>query len=142
MSASWEGIAHVLERETVSDAELALRLGCAPEFVGRVRTGLKLPAFSAAPFTPPDVPEMSQELLRFEEMSVVIHDGHRHWLDRRTEDGVPLFSARLTAGRVAFRLHYGRDPEGQVRAECEYPHCVEGLHLSDRPMRARDREAL
>ncbi|SEC02497.1 hypothetical protein SAMN04490357_0991 [Streptomyces misionensis] len=39
--------------------------------------------------------------------------------------------------RIAFRLHHGRDPEGQAKPACGMPHCVAGAHLEDRPMRQR-----
>lgn len=137
---SWEAVAHILEHEHVSDIELATRLRCGPGFIARVRLDLKMPAFP--------IPEPTERLARpvvesdrelFEMQSVVTGDGHRQWLGRHTEDGVPLFSAGVTAGRIAFRLQYGEEPEGNVRVECVVDHCVEPLHLSDRLMRERAR---
>ena len=41
---SWEAVAHVLEHEDdVSDAELAVRLMCAPGFIAGVRADLRMP---------------------------------------------------------------------------------------------------
>lgn len=138
--ASWEGVAHVLGREQVSDHELAERLSCAPGFIARVRHDLRMPSF---PIPKPDTrivrPPLEAERERFEAQSIVTQDGHRTWIGRHTEDGTPLFSAAVTAYRMAFRLQHGEEPEGQVRVECVVDRCVEGLHLSDRLMRERAR---
>lgn len=140
VGASWESVAHVLEREEVCDVDLAARLGCAPGFVARVRSDLKMPAF---PIPMPDTrlarPVLERDREQFEMQSIVTADGHREWLGRRTEDGIPLFSSGVTAYRVAFRLEHGEEPEGNVRVECVLSTCVEGLHLSDRIMRERAR---
>lgn len=37
--------------------------------------------------------------------------------------------------RLAFRLGYGRDPVGLVKARCGTARCVAWRHLADRPMR-------
>lgn len=138
--ASWEGVAHVLERERVSDSELAVRLLCPPGFIARVRHDLGMPSF---PIPEPDTriarPPLEAEREQFEAQSIVTADGHRAWIGRHTEDGVPLFSAGITAYRMAFRLQHGEEPEGYVRVECVVDRCVEGLHLSDRLMRERAR---
>ena len=85
---------------------------------------------------------MTAEQARFERLSMASDGGHRVWLGRCVKDGgTPLFNERVTAGRVAFRMQHGREPEGHVHVECELPHCVEGLHLSDGRMRAEARRA-
>lgn len=150
MTASWEYVAHLLEKEPASDAEMCVRLGCPREFVARVRSNLKMPAFAgtlpataSAAGPPPYITAKSREQAKFDELSVVVDDGHRDWRGRCTQgDETPLFDARTTAARVSFRLYWGRDPVGIVRVECEHRHCVEGLHLSDRLMRERAREAM
>ncbi|MER6976013.1 hypothetical protein [Streptomyces carpinensis] len=127
MSPSWEGVAAVLQAETVSDLELAERLGCRPAFVARVRDSLGLPAYPAPPRPSPEE--------RFQELARVTKDGHVTWTGRTTRDGVPLVDHFVTAARVAFRLHHGREPEGQVRGTCRVNHCLAGEHLADRVMR-------
>lgn len=140
--ASWEGVAHVLEREDVCDVDLAARMHCAPGFIARVRSDLRMPAFPIpVPTTRLARPVLERDREQFEAQSVVTVDGHREWLGRRTEDGIPLFSSGVTAYRVAFRLEHGEEPEGNVRVECVLDTCVEPLHLSDRIMRERARGA-
>jgi hypothetical protein len=130
MRATWENIARVLACETVSDAELAYRLGCRRGLVARVRSSLGQ--------DPMPLPVMAGKLTAETRLmigAVLTSGGHRRWVGRRTRDGVPLIDAHTTALRVAFRMTYGRDPEGQVRASCVMKHCVEGTHLKDRLMR-------
>lgn len=137
---SWERVAHVLERERVSDSELAVRLSCAPGFIARVRHDLGMPSFPIPePSTRLARPVLEADRALFEGQSIVTADGHRAWIGRHTEDGVPLFSAGVTAYRLAFRLQHAEEPLGNVRVECVVDRCVEGLHLSDRLMRERAR---
>ncbi|MFD0209192.1 hypothetical protein ACFVH9_08640 [Streptomyces hirsutus] len=137
MKASWENIARVLEHQVVSDAELAYRLGCAGGFVARVRHDLGLAPMPLPLTDPKATPE--QRLMM---MAVFLPGGHRRWTGRRSSDGVPLIDRDTTAGRVAFRMTYGREPEGRVRVGCVMKHCVEGTHLTDRLMREADRAVL
>lgn len=137
---SWERVAHVLERESVCDVELAARLTCPPGFVARVRHDLGMPSFPIpVPETRIARPVTEADRKLFEEQSVVTADGHRVWLGRRNVDGTPIFATGVTAYRLAFRLQYGEEPEGHTRVECVVQQCVEGLHLSDRLMRERAR---
>lgn len=130
MKPSWEGIARVLEEETISDAELAYRLGCKKAFVARVRADLGQPP---RPLPPIDSTLTIEQ--RFYKLAALRPGGHRAWLGRKTRDGVPLYDHFLTAARVAFRLTHGREPVGQVRVACLMKHCVEGFHLTDKTMR-------
>ncbi|MFI9418000.1 hypothetical protein [Streptomyces werraensis] len=136
MRASWENIARVLEREAVSDAELAYRLGCARALVSRVRADLHLP-----PMPLPVANGRLTDEQRYLIAAVLTSGGHRRWTGRVTRDGVPIIDARTTAQRVAFRLAHGRAPQGRVQVDCRMKHCVEGSHLIDRLIRA-DRKAL
>jgi hypothetical protein len=64
--------------------------------------------------------------------------GHLDWTGWRNSSGVPVVRHRGFQGsayRVAFRIHHGRVPEGQVRNACGMPGCVAGGHLADRVMR-------
>ncbi|MER6976014.1 hypothetical protein [Streptomyces carpinensis] len=139
--ASWEGIARILQAENAPDAEVAERLGCRESFVARVRRELGMEpwpvrANTGVRWPRRDAHEVSEETRqRFFEQRKVTDDGHRRWLGRHLKDGTPLFVSGQTAYRVAFRIGHGQDPIGQIRVECEMPHCVEGGHLSDRLMR-------
>lgn len=71
--------------------------------------------------------------------------GHLLWTGLRNQHGVPLIryaGRRYSAQRVAFRAHYGRDPEGLVRAVCDVPRCVAGRCLDDEAARRRTRAQL
>lgn len=133
--ASWEQIARVLEREEISDADLSVRLECAPAFVARVRADLRLPALpgaTSAERVGKSVQEIEWEL--FEASSTVTPDGHRRW-DGKRKAGTPMFNPAMTAYRFAFQALHGQAAEGRICVECTYEQCVEGAHLSDRLMR-------
>ncbi|MGJ3559006.1 hypothetical protein ACR6C2_08505 [Streptomyces sp. INA 01156] len=42
----------------------------------------------------------------------------------------------MTAYRLAFRLHHGREPEGRMVGTCRIKRCVAGAHLEDNVLRA------
>ncbi|MFI9026380.1 hypothetical protein [Streptomyces sp. NPDC053560] len=74
----------------------------------------------------------------FQARTVEMEDGHVHWTGATGKRGTPVLSFRgqvETAYRLAFRWHYRREPEGNVRPTCDYPCCVAGGHLADRLMR-------
>ncbi|MFJ6561997.1 hypothetical protein ACIQMV_19475 [Streptomyces sp. NPDC091412] len=145
MTASWERIAAALGAGRLSDLELAGQLGCKPCVVARVRHELGQPAFPAPECPAPTRSARMAAEECFEENAVVIAGGHVTWRGRTTIHGVPIVDPFVTAARVAFRAHHGREPEGQVRTTCEVKHCLAGGHLADRVMRelARgDRRAL
>lgn len=68
-----------------------------------------------------------------------IDGGHVRWTgsSSHTTPTLRFQNANHSPYRIAFRLHYGRDPEGPARPSCGMPHCVAGAHLEDRPMRQR-----
>ncbi|MGW6913741.1 hypothetical protein ACWGB8_07965 [Kitasatospora sp. NPDC054939] len=70
-------------------------------------------------------------------------DGHLVWTGS-THRGAPrLCHGReiYSPGRLAFRVHYGREPEGHVTVACDRPHCLLGGHLDDARTRASHRAA-
>jgi hypothetical protein len=75
----------------------------------------------------------------FEARTVAVDGGHLHWTGARTgTSGTPVvaFGGQVeTAYRLAFRWWHGREPEGNVRPRCGYPHCVAGEHLADKRIR-------
>lgn len=65
--------------------------------------------------------------------------GHVRWTGTTSHATPAVWWAGSTysAYRVAFRIHHGREPEGQVRPGCGVSLCVAGAHVEDRPMRQR-----
>ncbi|MCZ7414290.1 hypothetical protein [Streptomyces sp. WMMC897] len=65
-------------------------------------------------------------------------DGHAHWTGPWA-GRMPQITIRtghaVSALRVAFRMHHGREPDGYVRPGCSDPKCVAGDHLTDRRIR-------
>lgn len=66
-----------------------------------------------------------------------VENGHALWGGLRSNGSPALHfgGTTVSAARVAFRLHNGREPEGVVTRACEVPLCVAGPCLQDRPMR-------
>ncbi len=69
------------------------------------------------------------------------------WLAGRTSNGYGAFAPRadlnIGAHRVAFKLHYGRDPDPLALHRCDNPPCCNGAHLFDGTHKdnAQDRSA-
>ncbi|MER6198001.1 WhiB family transcriptional regulator [Streptomyces sp. NPDC001586] len=103
--------------------DIANATGMSSSSVGRLRRSLGLPA-PREPRTP---------LERFTARTTPGEDGHVLWVGGPAVD---LGDRQAISGlRLAFRLGYGRDPEGMVKAHCGTPRCVAWRHLADRPMR-------
>ncbi|MFB7115180.1 hypothetical protein [Streptomyces sp. NPDC056291] len=138
IAVSYEQVARRLENgdpRELSDRRLAQELGCEEEFIARVRC-----EGGHALFAPGHRMLRERAEARVRELSRPVDGGHREWTEQTTRDGVPVLSIRgvgTTVGRVAFQMANGRPPVGNVKASCTFPHCVEGTHLTDRPMRAR-----
>ncbi|GAA1237773.1 hypothetical protein GCM10009578_093410 [Streptomyces rhizosphaericus] len=63
--------------------------------------------------------------------------------ERSTRSGSPVMRFReksVSPAVVSFRKRTGRDPVGQVKAECGYPHCIAPAHVEDEPGLRRLRE--
>lgn len=73
-------------------------------------------------------------------------DGHMEWTgERGAASNTPLLSYKgrhHSASGIAFRIRTGRDPKGQVLADCGRKHCVAPGHVEDEPGRRRNREQL
>ena len=67
--------------------------------------------------------------------------GHKVW-QGTTDHGMTAVldhrGVRYPALRVAWVLHYGTAPVGQVRSSCDQDLCVAGTHLTDAALRQRD----
>ncbi|MFI6639981.1 hypothetical protein [Streptomyces sp. NPDC050504] len=132
-----EDVAALL-REGLTDMAVAARLGVAASGVGRARAALGIPPHRRGRPAAP-----SAEAL-FRARTTPAAGGHLHWAGYRTADGVPVARWRgrgLGARGVAFRIRYGRDPVGYVKAGCGDDECVHPGHVEDRPMRERNQAA-
>lgn len=72
-------------------------------------------------------------------------DGHLVWRGNLSNHDSPVLQfrgRRLSPYRVSFRMTYGREPVGMVRAACEVRYCVAGRCLDDDVTRRRTREQL
>lgn len=133
---SWEAVARALrsgDPRELSDLALAAEHGCSVKLVARVRADLRLPTYQRG-----KRPVQRSLEAVFLERSRPVAGGHREWTRQRAASGTPVLSHRgqhVTAGRVAFTMATGREPEGQVRPSCTFEHCVEPAHQADRLMR-------
>ncbi|MFJ1528204.1 hypothetical protein ACIOFV_07210 [Streptomyces mirabilis] len=133
---SGEAVARALQEgdpRKLSDLALAAEHGCSVGLVARVRRDLNLPTCARGKRPV----QQSLETVFFER-SRPVDGGHREWTRQTAASGTPVISHRgqhVTAGRVAFKIARGREPEGQVRPSCTFPHCVEPAHQADRLMR-------
>ncbi|WP_411092230.1 hypothetical protein [Streptomyces sp. 049-1] len=140
---SWEAVARALQQgepRELSDLALAAEHGCSVRMVARVRADLRLPAYRRGKRS---VRKALEDV--FLERSRPVAGGHREWTRQTGASGTPVISHRgqhVTAGRVAFTIAQGREPEGQVRPSCTFPHCVEPDHQADRLMRDAARATL
>ncbi|WP_327357863.1 hypothetical protein [Streptomyces sp. NBC_01304] len=72
----------------------------------------------------------------FQQRLQLTDGGHVLWTGPAHGSPVlPWKGTTVSAYRIAFRLHHGRDPEGPVTSACTVPLCVAGPCLLDRPMR-------
>ncbi|WP_189984567.1 hypothetical protein [Streptomyces capoamus] len=83
---------------------------------------------------------------RWREYAKPLPGGHMDWTgERNATSNRPLLShgyRHHSAAGIAFRIRTGRDPVGQVRADCGMQHCVAPDHVEDAPGRRRNREQL
>jgi hypothetical protein len=75
---------------------------------------------------------------RWQARTVELEDGHLGWIGSQwvKHDGI-----RYRNARVAFTIRTGREPEGNVKADCGLPGCVAPTHVEDEPGRYRNRLA-
>jgi hypothetical protein len=140
---SWEAVARALQSgdpRELSDRALAVQYGCSECLVASVRKSLRLPAYRRG--KRPTAKTLEHV---FWERSRPVDGGHREWAAQFAASGTPVLSwhgQHVTAGRVAFTMATGREPEGQVRPTCTFAHCVAPAHQADRAMRAALAEQL
>lgn len=80
---------------------------------------------------------------KFAALTEATEDGHIRWTGPRAVHQMILVhrGTRWSPMRLAFRLHYGREPIGLVLPSCGTTGCLLGAHLDDGPARARLRAA-
>ncbi|MCX4994292.1 hypothetical protein [Streptomyces longwoodensis] len=120
-----------------SDAEIGRRLGVDRKSVARARSFLGLPKAKSG-----KRPAASPEALFWGRVQRV-SGGHMRWTGARTPEGTAVFrhgGRERTAGRVAFRIAQGREPEGHVLPGCDRPGCVAPACQTDRRTRAEARK--
>jgi hypothetical protein len=128
-----------LLRAGLSNAEIARQLHMSPRTVSAVRTALGMDRLTGRGAVTRTVEEAYQV------RTVSLGGGHLGWKGSRGGNGAPFLrfgGRRMSAYRVAFRAHYGREPEGVVLAACEVPGCVAGPCMDDESARRRTRAQL
>ena len=69
--------------------------------------------------------------------------GHLEWNGERAKaTGTPIMrykEANYSPAAIAFEKRHGRPPQGYVKAECGYPHCVAPDHVNDEAGRQQAR---
>ncbi|MEU0207401.1 hypothetical protein [Streptomyces canus] len=137
--ATRETIAALL-REGLPNIRVARQVGVAPATVQRIRDDLGLPA--ARPGRRNTYASLEEA---FRANTQRTDDGHLRWTGythpKTGSQYVCFRQERLTAAKVAFTLHLGREPEGRVWPGCGMNGCVEGAHLADRLMRQANERA-
>jgi hypothetical protein len=112
-----------------SDRAIARQVHVRNTYVGEIRAQLGLPAHKPGP-----TPAGSYEDL-FWRHAQPTDDGHWIWPNATANVRIGHEGPKQSARRIAFRIRYGRDPEGQVRPGCGVGRCVHPEHVEDQPMR-------
>ncbi|MFI1767478.1 hypothetical protein ACH41H_36265 [Streptomyces sp. NPDC020800] len=120
-----------------SNTAIARALGCDRHRVGEIRRELELPNAARQPLT------LEQ---KWRSLTRQLDGGHLEWRGERVgAAGTPVMRYRersFSPAGIAFTFQHGRQPEGQVKAECGVRHCVAPAHVEDEPGRRRLREQL
>ncbi|MFJ9890850.1 hypothetical protein ACIQRW_34065 [Streptomyces sp. NPDC091287] len=78
----------------------------------------------------------------FAERTEPADGGHLRWTGQMSGLTPVLGRNGTSAYRIAFRLHYRREPVGYAKPGCGHDGCVQGSHLEDQPMRVQLRTQL
>ncbi|MEV4438217.1 helix-turn-helix domain-containing protein [Streptomyces sp. NPDC049577] len=134
--ATREQIVQLL-REGLSNHAIARELGCDRHRVGALRHELGIAPVPLQPLT------LEQ---KWEARTRPVEGGHLEWTgERQSTSGTPVLRYRersYSPAAIAFRIQHGREPEGYVRADCGFKHCVAPGHVDDMSARLRTREQL
>jgi hypothetical protein len=132
-------IARHLTSEDVSNLSVAQTLGVSTRQVAAVRKALGLATYRRGR----RVPEATIEEAIARRVRP-IDSGHAEWTGNVQANRSPMLFWRgmgQTAYRAVFRLHYGREPDGNISHTCDRERCVAAAHLEDRVLRAERRAA-
>lgn len=127
----WDVVARLLKSDPpLSNRAVAAQAHVGTRFVRQVRSDLGLAAFVRH--------RRVWTLEEFHRETTLIRGGHRLWRGRRSVNGSPIVGhTGRTVYRLAFRLHYGREPIGRLTRSCTRKFCVEGSHQHDQVLRDR-----
>ncbi|NUR04355.1 MAG: helix-turn-helix domain-containing protein [Streptomyces sp.] len=128
-----------LLQQGLDNKAVSARTGAHHTTVAKVRRELNLPVAKSGRKSYPTLAEA------FRARTEPVAGGHVRWKGGFNGDQVPMFvhEQRLrSAYRIAFTLRTGRDPSGQARPGCDFPHCVEPRHVEDQAERNRNRDNL
>lgn len=117
--------------------QIAEQLGMSPAGVSRARARLGRPPRR------PSAAATLEDAWRIRTQPT--DDGHLLWTGPRGTHGQLVLKyqeRQYTAARIAFRIRYGREPEGAVRMTCDRDGCVYPDHTEDTAMRQRTNVAL
>ncbi|NUS78512.1 MAG: hypothetical protein HOV70_20260 [Streptomyces sp.] len=72
--------------------------------------------------------------------------GHLEWIGERAKaSGTPVMRYKevgYSPAAVAFQIQHGRSPEGYVKADCDFKHCVAPGHVNDEAGRREARQLI
>jgi transposase-like protein len=115
-------------RDGHSNSRIARELHVDKHRVQSIRNELGLP-----PFVPAEQTRTLEE--KWALYTQPLSGGHLKWTGTRgTASGTPLLSYKehvYTAATIAFTIKHGRQPNGQVKADCGMHHCVAPDHVDD-----------
>jgi hypothetical protein len=117
-----------------SNNRIVRELRCDKQRVIRLRAQAGLPATVLQPLTLEE---------KWASKTRPVDGGHLEWTGERAKaTGTPLMrykEAGYSPAAIAFEHKHGRPPQGYVKAECGYPHCVAPDHVNDEAGRQQTR---
>ncbi|MER5715774.1 hypothetical protein [Streptomyces sp. NPDC002132] len=124
-------------RDGYSNLRISRELRCDKTRVARIRLELGLPQVVLQPLT------LEQ---KWATKTRPVDGGHLEWTGERAKaTGTPVMRYKevgYSPAAVAFELRHGRPPQGYVKAECGYKHCVAPDHVHDEAGRQQARREL
>lgn len=121
-------------RDGHSNTRISRELRCDKTHIARLRIELDLPNVVPQPLT------LEQ---KWAAKTSPVDGGHLEWTGERAKaTGTPLMrykDAGYSPAGIAFQMRHGRPPQGYVKAECGYKHCVAPDHVNDEAGRQQAR---
>lgn len=109
-----------------SNLQISRELHCDKTRVARLRIELGLPHVAMQPLT------LEQ---KWASRTRPVDGGHLEWTGERAKaTGTPVMRYKevgYSPAAVAFEIRHGQRPQGYVKAECGYQHCVAPDHVND-----------